>query len=530
MKILKNATLLLLIGTPLLLMVSGCKKFLDRKPLTATFDDLHQGGLETQVFGLYSTLRGYAGFSTLPWIDFNSIRDDDAAKGSEKGDGGEVIAEFETFQYTKDDWATDTYWNDHYYMIGLTNKILFTADSLKLTDEASLRNVGEARFFRAYSFFELVKAYGPVPLLNFYSQNAADNIKPKAPVDDIYAQIDSDLNIAAQYLPLNWEVAGANRYPGRVTSGAAKSLWAQTYLQRKNWTQVVSLCQDVINSGQYSLLTDFKDIWKDGVGDYPNNGKDSKESIFEMQATVGKNGTNNYGVQWGTSQNIRQGGASGDWNLGWGWNVPTQHLVDAWDPSDPRKNKTILYSGQSDGGPAEGGYGATLPPYSPQIKPGPDSISQPYWNKKVYSDPAMRALTGQIGTCCGGADWINHRIIRYADVLLMLAEASNETGDGATAEAMLEQVRARARFSNNAVQPVLPHIAFAGQSQMRTAIKNERRWEFAMEGYRFNDLVRWGDALTVLGPLGYQPRNALYPIPQPAIDLSNGVLVQNPDY
>ena len=82
MKRIKNMILLLLIGAPMLMMVSGCKKFLDRKPLTATFDDLHQGGLETQVFGLYSTLRGYAGFSTLPWLDFNSIRDDDAEKGS----------------------------------------------------------------------------------------------------------------------------------------------------------------------------------------------------------------------------------------------------------------------------------------------------------------------------------------------------------------------------------------------------------------------------------------------------------------
>ena len=140
----------------------------------------------------------------------------------------------------------------------------------------------------------------------------------------------------------------------------------------------------------------------------------------------------------------------------------------------------------------------------------------------------MRAFTGEIGGS-GGADWMNHRIIRYADVLLMLAEASNETGDGATAEAMLELVRARAR-GRAGHNSVLPHIAFTSQAQMRTAIKNERRWEFALEGYRFNDLVRWGDAQSVLGGLGYQPRNALYPIPQPAIDLSSGVLVQNPNY
>jgi starch-binding outer membrane protein, SusD/RagB family len=521
MKRIKNAILLILVAAPVLVLVSGCKKFLDRKPLTATFDDLHEGTLETQVFGLYSTLRGYAGFSTLPWLDFNSIRDDDAQKGSSLTDGAEINTEFETFQYTKDDWATDTYWNDHFYMIGLTNKILHDADSLKVTDEASLRNIGEACFFRAYSYFELVKAYGDVPLLNFYSSNAADNIKPKSPAAAIYAQIDSDLNVAVQYLPLNWEEGGTNRYPGRLTSGAARTLWAQTYLQRKSWAEVVALCQQVIASGQYSLTPDFKDIWKDGLN---GAGKNGPESIFEMQATIGANGTNYYGVQWGTCQNIRQGGASSDWNLGWGWNQPTKVLVDAWDSTDPRRDKTILFSGRSDGGATTGGYGATLPPYDALGSAG--HIEQPYWNKKVYSDPAMRSFTGEIGPS-GGADWIDHRILRYADVLLMLAEASNELGDGATAEAMLEEVRARARNGNNAV---LPHVAYVSQSQMRTAIKNERRWEFALEGYRFNDLVRWGDAQSVLGSLGYQAKNALYPIPQPAIDLSGGVLVQNPNY
>ena len=318
MKKIRNTILILLTALPMLFIASGCKKFLDRKPLTATFDDLQTGALETPVYGLYSTLRSYAGFSTLPWLDFNSIRDDDAQKGSSLTDGAEINTEFETFQYTKDDWATDTYWNDHYYMIGLANKILYTADSLKVTDEASLRNVGEACFFRAYSYFELVKAYGDVPLLNFYSPDPAANVKPKSPSTAIYTQIDSDLNVASQYLPLNWESAGTNRYPGRLTSGAAKTLWAQTYLQRQNWAQVVALCQQVIASGQYSLTPDFKDIWKDGLN---GAGKNGPESIFEMQATIGANGTNNYGVQWGTSQNIRQGGATNDWNLGWGWNT-----------------------------------------------------------------------------------------------------------------------------------------------------------------------------------------------------------------
>ncbi|MDE3235025.1 MAG: RagB/SusD family nutrient uptake outer membrane protein [Bacteroidota bacterium] len=521
MKSYKNIYGSLLMLVAIVIAGSGCSKFLDRKPLTATLNDLNQGALESQSLGLYNTLRAYAGFSTLPWIDFNSIRDDDAQKGSSLTDGAEINAEFETFQYTKDDWATNTYWNDHYYMINLCNKELHWADSLKVTDDASLRNVGEAHFFRAYSFFELVKAYGEVPLINYYYTSAADGIKAKSTVTDIYAQIDRDLDSASKLLPLNWNVGGTNRYPGRLTSGAANTLWAQTYMFRQQWAKVVTLCNAVINSGQYSLSTNFTDIWKDGLN---GAGKNGPESIFEMQSLVGANGTNWNGSQWGTSQNVRQGGADVSWNLGWGWNTPTQNLVSAWDNSDPRKSMTILYSGQFDGGPAQGGYGATLPPYNAASPGSSGSLDQPYWNKKVYSDPAMRQYTGQINGS-GGADWINHRILRYADVLLMLAEASNELGDGATAEKYLEMVRARARNGNSSV---LPHIAFSNQAQMRQAIKDERRWEFAMEGYRFYDLVRWGDAPTVLAPLGYTPRCQYYPIPQKAIDLSGGVLKQNP--
>ncbi|MDB5275255.1 MAG: rane protein [Ferruginibacter sp.] len=506
---------------PLMLLTMGCAKFLDRKPLTATLDDLKQGTLEAQSFGLYNTLTSYAGFSTLPWLDFHSIRDDDAQKGSSTTDGKEINTEFETFQYSKDDWAPNTYWNDRYYMINLANKELYYADSLKVTDPASLRNIGEARFFRAYCYFDLVRTYGEVPLINFYYTNAADGIKAKSPVAAIYAQIDEDLNLAAQYLPLNWSVGGANIYPGRLTRGAANTLWAQTHLFRGDWAQVVSLCNQVIQSQQYSLTTNFPDIWKDGLN---GAGKNGPESIFEEQSYVGPNNTPNKGTQWGTSQNVRQGGASNAWNLGWGWNTPTQKLVSAWDSTDPRKSQTILYSGQYDGGPAAGGYGATLPAYSPGT-----GLDQPYWNKKVYSDPAMRQFTGQIFGS-GGADWINHRILRYADVILMLAEASNELGDGATAATNLELIRNRASGNLGPTRTIVKPIPFVDQDQMRAAIKNERRFEFAMEGYRFFDLVRWGDAVKELGSLGYTNRCRYYPIPQQAINLSGGILVQNPEW
>lgn len=504
------------------LLLNGCSKYLDRKPLSATQADLSGGAFDSKALGLYSALRGAAGFSTLAWLDFHSIRDDDAQKGSSVSDGAEINAEFETFQYTKNDWATNAYWGDHFNMIQLANEILHDADSLKPTDEGSLRNVGEACFFRAYAYFELVKAYGEtfLPYENFYYTHPNDQIVPNATAGQIYKLIDSDLNVASHYLPESWWTATGNSNLGRLTSGAANTLWAQTYLFRSNWSQVIALCNTVINSNQYRLEGNFVDIWKDGIN---GAGKCGHESIWELVNYVGPNQSPWIGTQWGTSQNIRQGGASVDWNLGWGWNTPTQNLVNSWDSTDPRRNMTILFSGRYDGGAATGGYGATIPAYNPGVV-----LDQPYWNKKVYSDPAQRQATGQIGSN-GGADWIDHRILRYADVLMMLAEASNEAGDGATAETMLEQVRARARNGKDPAT-ILPHIAFASQAQMRTAIKNERRWEFALEGYRFYDLVRWGDAPSVLGGLGYQAKNALYPIPQPIIDQFLGKLTQNPNY
>ena len=181
----------------MLITVFGCKKFLDRKPLIATLDDLHQGTLEGESFGLYYTLKTYAGFSVLPWLDFHSIRDDDAEKGSSQTDGAEINAEFENFNYSKDDWAPNTYWNDHYTMINLANKEVADAKDLNVTDEASLRNVGEACFFRAYSYFELVKTYGEVPLVNFRVSKPSDAIRPKSSVDSIYAFIDSNLQVAS---------------------------------------------------------------------------------------------------------------------------------------------------------------------------------------------------------------------------------------------------------------------------------------------------------------------------------------------
>jgi starch-binding outer membrane protein, SusD/RagB family len=493
---------------------SGCKKFLDRKPLNVTLDDLPGGGLQGQIFGLYAGVRdgSVAGdaFGTIPWLAFHGFRSDDALKGSDPGDGSDWESIFDDFNYTKSHWANDTYWGGHYTLIGLTNTALQFADSLQLNDPASLVNIAEAKFFRAYAYFDLVRSYGQVPKIDFRVYDPQQGNVPKSTEEEIYALIDADLQYAEQYLPLQWEGEDAIKYPGRLTSGAAKTLHAKTLLYRKQWAQALGLLQDVMNSGIYKLHDNYSTI-------YTDEGELCDESIFEIQMYVGPGNVNYNGSAYGVSQGVR---GAGDWNLGWGWNVPTQALVDAYEPGDPRENATILFSGKDDGI-----YGRTVPSY-------PGEVPRPYWNKKVYTNPTTRLLIG-----LNSGDWINQRILRYADVLLMAAEAANELGGADNQQLavdLVEQIRARARKSGTPPPPaplnVLPPIAFVNQAQMRTAIQQERRVEFGMEGERFFDLVRWGLADSVLAPLGYQHKHRYFPLPQGAIDKSNGTLVQNPEW
>ena len=124
-----NIFFALLLAIPMVTMLGGCKKFLDRKPLTATLDDLNQGGIEAEVFGLYSNLRSYAGYTSIPWIALHDFRSDDSEKGSDPSDGAEWVAPFDNYQYVKDIWASNTYWDDHLSMIQQVNSALAKADS-----------------------------------------------------------------------------------------------------------------------------------------------------------------------------------------------------------------------------------------------------------------------------------------------------------------------------------------------------------------------------------------------------------------
>lgn len=497
-----------LLALPLLVFIlAGCNKFLDRKPLTETLDDLNQGGLEGQIYGIYGAIRNgdIAGqaFGGIPWLGIHQFRSDDTEKGSSTADGADWGVIYDEFKYVKDHWSNTIYWDQHYVLIGLANTALQVADSLALNDAASQVNRAEARFFRAFAYFDLVRTFGEVPKIDFRIYSQADGQRPKAPIGEIFALIDADLQFAIANLPVNWNNAsGASRFPGRLTKGAAETLAAKTQLWRRNWSSALSLCQSVIGSGQYALTSNYGSI-------FTNAGENNAESIFEIQANIGASGADNFFSWYAIAQGVR---GSGDWDLGWGWNTPTESFVNAWSNDDPRKRHSILFSGQPDGS-----FGRVLPEFP--------TVPRRFWNKKVYPEPAMQTFTGERQ---GG--WINQRVFRYSDVLLMAAEAANEIGGATnTANAVnwLEMVRARARGGNAAV---LPKIEYANQAQFRTAVQDERRFELAFETERFYDLIRWDRANAVLGPLGYTNRHRWYPIPQQAIDNSAGKLVQNPDW
>jgi hypothetical protein len=487
-------------GALIVLLFSGCDKFLDRKPLgNATEGDLTVGGVEGKAFGLYGSLRTTDGLTNFPMLWFKTIRSDDAIKGSTTGDLADAGQMMDNFQYAKDHWLLNNYWTAHYTFINACNDVIHEVDSLNLTDAGSLINKGEATFFRAYAYFDLVRDYGDVPIVTKKVYTPTDGNKPKSPVTQVYAQIEADLTFAAQNLPATW---GA-QYPGRVTKGTANALLAKAYLYRQNWAAALGSAETVINSGQYSLLGNFTDFFKE-------SGENSSESILEVQMYVNQNGSQVISNNLNEVQGVR---GSGTWDLGWGFNVPSAELeANGFEAGDPRKAATILYSGQQDGI-----YGQTVPAAPP--------LAQPFWNKKVYTDPVRRLQTG-----IRNAPWLNIRLLRYADVLLIAAEAANELGGaGNTTKALnyLNLVRTRAR---GGASGILPPVTTTVQADIRTAIKKERRAEFAMEYERFYDLVRWGDAATVLASAGYTNRHRYYPIPQVAIDRSGGVLVQNPEW
>lgn len=261
----------------------------------------------------------------------------------------------------------------------------------------------------------------------------------------------------------------------------------------------------VINSGVYQLHPSYDMLFRE-------EGENSRESVFEVQATASPAIPSANGVQYAQIQGVR---GSGAWDLGWGWNTPSEQLAAAYEPGDPRRARTILFTST-----------ATTPGVTIYGETTPLGLPNPRYNNKVYTNPAIRASVGnRFGY------WFNLRVLRYADVLLMYAEAANELNNQTEALAKLEMVRARARGTSTTI---LPRVTTTNQGELREAIRRERRVELGMEHDRFFDIVRWGiaqDVLQAAGKTNYNNnRDRWLPIPQVQIDLSQGKLTQNPGY
>jgi hypothetical protein len=497
---------------------TGCQKFLDtQRQGEYTADDYPypQGATpyDTFLFSAYSALRAY-NYISDGFMVVSSIRSDDADKGSTPTDGGADVIAMDNFPALTNG-RVNTLWTEYYTMINRCNTIIdviYNDPKIIATEQQKIQAEAEARFLRGYSYFFLVRAYGRVPKIDKVLP-VTSNV-PQSSAGEIYAFIEEDLKYAAANLPMAWE----NKFKGRPTKGSANGILAKAYLYQQKWAMAMSTANLVMNSGQYDLSTNYTDIFSE-------KGENSKESVFEIQATASATVPTDNGVQYASIQGTR--GSNTEWNRGWGWNTPSAQLEAAYEQNDPRKARTILYTTIDASKPNYTIYGEVAPKY-------PEVVPNTKYNQKVLINPSFAATYNN-----RSGWWMNVRILRYADVVLMYAEAANELGGAAnttSALAALNSVRARARRDApaNSPGPVLPDVVTTNQTALRDAIRQERRIELAMEHERFFDIVRWGISQQVMQAAGKTNFNAsrdnLLPIPQQQIDLSKGVLTQNPGY
>jgi len=352
-----------------------------------------------------------------------------------------------------------------------------------MADALKNQYLGEAKFLRALNYFDLVNLFGAVPLVTQPLPNTDAALLARTPVADVYKVIIADLLAAEAGLPVSY--SGNNL--GRVTKGAAQALLGKIYLYNKDYANAEKYFLLVINSGRYGLMDNFQEVWHRS---FENN----KESIFEVQfADIGGSGTNGRNGSYLPAVN----GATGS-------GLATKRAFDAFDPTDPRRGMSIFKAGDS---------------FAPNVSTALATFS-PVWSATGYA-----VKKGMWPIMYVNSNGINYPIIRYADVLLMYAEAANELNKLTEARAAVNQVRARPSVN----MPALTDANTGSKATMFNAINKERQVELMFEFIRFNDLRRWGLAVQELGPIGYTAKHALFPIPQLELDI-NPKLTQNPSW
>lgn len=491
---------ILALGLPAL---SACDKdFLEVEPRGTVLESNYYSNPQEAFAGLvaaYDPLGWEAGGTFHNIAAINGASDDAYA-------GGGGSSDMNTWQvwnnYTLDPaiGPQSEYWNRNYTGISRANTILekVQAGIPGMDNAMQARFIAEAKFLRAYYYFDLVRLFRNVPLItNSLSTEQIYNVTQAKP-EEVYAQVEKDLTEAIQNLP---KTVPASSEGGRVTQGAAKALLGKVHLYQKEWSQAAAQLADVngtpggTSQYGYKLMSNFGAIFS------PAN-KFNSESIFEIVHTSVANG------HWGAFPNIEgniavtmmgpRGYAGSTYVAGWGFNPLTLDLVNALK-GDPRYKHTV----------------ANLDSLE---KAGVASYEKGYQNTGYFVEKyAPKAAWKSTGGGEPLLNWPNDYIeIRLADTYLMEAEALIQGGgDLARAAALLNAVRAR--------------VGLAPVAATLDNVYRERRLELATEGHRWYDLVRTGRAATVLAPFGFKAgKHEVLPIPQ--AELNNTKLEQNPEY
>jgi hypothetical protein len=475
------------------LLFTGCRDFLELEPeYTQDAENYFENpeDYERALTGAYDLLQG--SFLSV-WI--GEIASDNSIAGGESVTDTEGLHEIDEMRHDAVNEELRNIFRWNYAGITRANYILENQDNIEFDGKVQI--LAQARFLRAYYYFELVKFFGDVPLIVDQRLGIDEvNELDRTPKAEVYAQIEADLQFAADNL--EW----VNPVKGRITKGAALSLLGKTQLYQNKYAEAASSLDQVVQSGQYALISNYNDLFS-----VANEGH--SETVLDVEYSGLEGGS--YGCLICLEGNaapgfhgIRQydGPVYGDGNS---YNLPTQELYDFFNPVDPRRDATILdidafiasQPNAEDISYAIGGGGHTG-----------------YYNNKYIK------RQGEIGLPDNDlTSPVNYRVIRYADVLLMAAEAHAQSGNEGTAINYLNQIRSRVE---------MPSINSSGSTLIED-IYNERRLELSGEGHRFFDLVRTGRAASEIDGF-ITGKHELFPIPRVEIDLAGGNWLQNPNY
>lgn len=438
----------------------------------------------------------------FPWLGVASITSDDAEKGSSPGDTGTDKDLLQNFTFGPDAISFDNVWEANYVGIIRANYALNTLPHLTVEKALKKRLVGEASFLRAYFYWNLVRCFGGVPLITFVPDPSdpvqTEAARTRATAQQVYERILADLDAAVDSLTTKAELGPLDL--GRATSGAALGLRAKVNMYMGNWPAARSDASAVVLQGLYNLDTPYDMIWREA-------GENTSGSLFEVQCR-------------GLTPNTAIGGFTETQGIrgmfGWGFNTPSQSLIDAYPSGDTRYDATVVLPGMTlwDGTVVN------------------QNTENPYYNYKAYVSQTKETYNGD--------SWQtnkNYRVLRYADILLILCEALyHDNPDDADIYTYLSQIRTRAGLT------VVTASDFSTPQALLDEILLQRRLELAMENDRFFDLIRQGEQYGQQIPekaLGIEtnpqskfswPKNKVFPIPQKQRQLSGFKLSQNPGY